>query len=75
MGKVSHMRSYFFGPSIVIVSRISRMIDNGYFGEGMGCESIEETIPEPNTNEGVVLRSSLLLVYGSPRTLCLPISC
>jgi hypothetical protein len=51
------------------------MIDNSYFGEGMGCESIEETILEPNTNEGVVLRSSLLLVYGSPRTLCLPISC
>jgi hypothetical protein len=34
----SHTRSYYFGPSIVIVNCIHEMIDNVYFAECMGCE-------------------------------------
>jgi hypothetical protein len=53
--KGSHSRSYFFGASIVKVSRIHKMIDGGYFAQGMGRKPGEETVPEPNPDEAVVL--------------------
>jgi hypothetical protein len=47
-------RSFFFGPSTVIVSQIRGMIDSGYFAKSLSREPGEETIPEPNPNEAVV---------------------
>jgi hypothetical protein len=46
--------SYYFGSSTVMVSRIRRMINHGYFAKGIGREPEEETVPEPHTDEAVV---------------------
>jgi hypothetical protein len=54
MDKGSHTRSYSFGPSMVMVSRIHWMIDHGYFAEGMAREPREETVLEPNSDKEVV---------------------
>jgi hypothetical protein len=54
MDEGSRTRSYFFGPSTVMVNHIRGMIDHGYFAEGMAREPEEETILEPNSNEAVV---------------------
>jgi hypothetical protein len=41
---VDGSRSFLFGPSTVTVSRIHGMIDSGYFVEGTGRETGEDTI-------------------------------
>jgi hypothetical protein len=38
----------------VTVSQILRMVDDGYFVDGMGGEPKEETIPELNVDEAVL---------------------
>jgi hypothetical protein len=53
--KSSHLWSFYFGPSTVIVSRIYGMIDSGYFADGMGREAGEETMSEPHADEAVLL--------------------
>jgi hypothetical protein len=47
-------RSYFFGTSTVMVSRIQGMINNSYFAEGMCHEPREETMSEPQPDEAMV---------------------
>jgi hypothetical protein len=48
------MRNYYFGPSMVTVSRVKGMVDCGYFTDGMARVPREETIPEPSANKVVV---------------------
>jgi hypothetical protein len=47
-------RSYYYGPSTVTVSCVRKMVDRGYFADGMAHVLGEETISEPNDNEVVV---------------------
>jgi hypothetical protein len=44
----------FFGPSTVTISCVREMIDRGYFAEGGGRVSGEETVSEPNGDEAVI---------------------
>jgi hypothetical protein len=52
-----HEQCYDFGASSVIVGRIQQLESLRYFAEGSEHEPGEETIPVPNTNEDVVLKS------------------
>jgi hypothetical protein len=62
----SRTRSYYFGPSTVMVSHIREMIVNSYFVEGMGREPGEETVPEPYTDEVVVFEEFFTASLGMP---------
>jgi hypothetical protein len=50
----SHMHNYHFGPSMVTISLIWEMIDNGYFADGMARAPGEETIPDSHADEAIV---------------------
>jgi hypothetical protein len=50
----SRTYSYYFGPSMVTITRIREMIDHGYFAEGGAHASGKDTIPEPDSDEAAV---------------------
>jgi hypothetical protein len=49
-----HTHNYYYGHSTVIVSRVRKMIDRGYFAIGDACVPGEETIPEPDSDKAIV---------------------
>jgi hypothetical protein len=63
---VDGSRSFLFRPSIVIVSHIHGMIDNGYFAEGIGREPGEETVLEPQPDEVVVFEEFFIASLRMP---------
>jgi hypothetical protein len=50
----SRTYSYYFGPSMVTITRIREMIDHGYFAEGGAHASGKDTIPELDSDEAAV---------------------
>jgi hypothetical protein len=44
------------GASSVIVSRIRQLESLGYFAKGSASEPREEIVPEPNTDEAIVVK-------------------
>jgi hypothetical protein len=63
---VDGSRSFLFRPSIVIVSHIHGMIDNGYFAEGIGREPGEENVLEPQPDEVVVFEEFFIASLRMP---------
>jgi hypothetical protein len=57
-------RSYYFGPSTIIVSHIQEMSALNYFVEDDACAPGEETVPELGDDEPMVFEDFLLLGFG-----------
>jgi hypothetical protein len=71
VGPCELARSYDFRASSVTVGRIRQLEPLGYFAEGLACESGEETVPEPNTNEAIVFKEFFVVGLRMPPHLTL----
>jgi hypothetical protein len=62
----SRTRSYYFGPSMVSISRIKEMIDHRYFAEGAARVLGEETVSMPNGVEATVFEEFFIAGLRMP---------
>jgi hypothetical protein len=62
----SSSQSFYFGPLTLTLSRIHRMIDNGYFTNGMGHELGEETVSESGDDKAVLFEEFFTATLRMP---------